>query len=210
MLSVSVPKGKAMTSNTIELNAQMPPLIPPFRFACVEAGVYRGAYPSLKNFRYLSRHQLKTVVSLVPDASEPSVDLAGFCAYSCIRHVSFTVAKYNDGFSHTADLVEDVLMLLLNPENHPLYIHCLDGRHNTGIVVMCLRKLQNWGLTAILSEFARYTKDASFQHGEKQFVSAFPAAISLPPAVPDWFHYRVVNAATDDNDVVRAGEATEL
>jgi hypothetical protein len=30
-------------------------LIPPFRFAMVEEGVYRGAYPTERNFRFLKR-----------------------------------------------------------------------------------------------------------------------------------------------------------
>lgn len=182
---------------------RVPPLIPPFRFACVERGVYRGAYPSLKNLRYLARLKLRTVISLIPDASAPSEDLAGFCSSHNIRHIARTVAKYNDGFSHTAELVADVLAQVFDPANHPLFLHCLDGRHNTGIVIMCLRKLQNWGLPAILNEFARYTKDSSFQYGEQQFVQAFSATVAFPSVVPDWFASRVEYASDSDTSTSR-------
>ena len=60
----------------------LPPLVPPFRFAQVERGIYRSAYPTLKNYRFLDRSccppvnrvstvlclrlQLQTIVSLAP------------------------------------------------------------------------------------------------------------------------------------------------
>ncbi len=34
-------------------------LIPPFRYAIVEEGVFRGAYPTEKNFRFLRRYRQK-------------------------------------------------------------------------------------------------------------------------------------------------------
>ena len=33
---------------------------------------------------------------------------------------------------------------------------CNLGRHRTGTVIGCLRKLQNWNLSAILEEYRRY------------------------------------------------------
>ena len=54
-----------------------PPLVPPLRFAMVEEGIYRGAYPSLINLRFLARLRLKTVISLLPEP--PSADLVRWC-----------------------------------------------------------------------------------------------------------------------------------
>lgn len=45
----------------------LPSLIPPYRFCMVDNGIYRGAYPTLPNFRFLSRLQLKTIISLIPE-----------------------------------------------------------------------------------------------------------------------------------------------
>ena len=40
----------------VKLPAKFPrTVIPPFRFEIVEDGLYRGAYPSMKNFRFLKR-----------------------------------------------------------------------------------------------------------------------------------------------------------
>ena len=55
----------------------LPPLVPPLRFSQVEEGVYRGAYPSLINQRFLTRLGLRTIVSLLPEP--PADDLLQWC-----------------------------------------------------------------------------------------------------------------------------------
>ena len=52
-------------------------LIPPFRFSAVEEGLYRGAHPTLKNFRFLRRLRLKTIISVTPEL--PTSDVKEFC-----------------------------------------------------------------------------------------------------------------------------------
>ena len=52
-------------------------LFPPLRYSLVEEGISRGAYPTLRNFRFLRRLGLKTLVSLTPD--EPTGDLMQWC-----------------------------------------------------------------------------------------------------------------------------------
>ena len=60
-------------------------VVPPFRFAIVEVGVYRGAYPTLKNFAFLKSLNLKTMISLIPEA--PTNDLEDFCEMEGIQHI---------------------------------------------------------------------------------------------------------------------------
>ena len=55
----------------------LPPLVPPLRFSQVEEGVYRGAYPSLINQRFLTRLGLRTIISLLPEP--PADDLRQWC-----------------------------------------------------------------------------------------------------------------------------------
>jgi hypothetical protein len=61
--------------------------VPPFRFAIVEDGVYRGAYPTLKNFPYLKTLKLKTIISLIPEP--PTLDLDDFCAMNGIDLIHY-------------------------------------------------------------------------------------------------------------------------
>jgi hypothetical protein len=66
-------------------------LTPPTRFAYVNPGVSRGAYPTLRNFRFLSRLQLKTIVSLTPEP--PTADLVLFADMAGIQLVHLQVTR---------------------------------------------------------------------------------------------------------------------
>lgn len=164
-----------------------PPLIPPFRFAAVEHGVLRGAHPTLKNYRFLRRLRLRTVVSLNAEPA-PAEDLVGFCAAEGVELLVRRAAKYDDGdvLSMAESLVAEVLAVLLDPARHPVFIHCRDGGHNTGLVIMCLRRLQHWTNEAIHGEHRRYTKGGEIHYQEQQFVEAFSGPVSIPHPIPPW------------------------
>ncbi|CDF33523.1 unnamed protein product [Chondrus crispus] len=168
------------------MSRPLPPLIPPFRLCLIEEGVYRGGHPSLKNMRYLRRLKLRTVLSLVPGSTGPSSDLREYCDAEGVTLFWHAVDKYDDGFSHTPQLVASLLNKLVDPRNHPIFIHCRDGGHNTGLVVMCLRRLQNWNLPTIYEEFMRYTKANDITFKEKKFVEAFHAPVLIPLQIPVW------------------------
>ena len=126
---------------------RLPPVVPPLRFQLVEEGVYRGAYPSLINLRFLSRLGLRSMVSLLPEP--PAPHLLRWCEENGVRNHAERIAAPREGtgeqeVSFTHDRVADLLQLLVLPERQPVYVHCLDGVGITGTLVMCLRKLQRW------------------------------------------------------------------
>lgn len=55
--------------------------------------VDRGAYPTIKNFRFLRRLHLKTIASLTPE-TEPNRDLRDFCQDEGIVMRQFFVKKF--------------------------------------------------------------------------------------------------------------------
>jgi protein tyrosine/serine phosphatase len=73
---------------------------------------------------------------------------------------------YNEGPTLSPEAVARLLELLVRPEAHPLYVHCLTGTHNTSLVIACLRKLQHWDPAAVRVEFARFCDEvcASSRH----------------------------------------------
>ena len=162
----------------------LPLLVPPFRFGIVEEGLYRGAYPTLKNFRFLRRLRLRSMVVL---SSEPLTrDLREFCDHEHIAVHSVYADKFEDAPTLTSPKVARILTCILNADLHPLYLHCRDGGHNTGHVVMCLRRLQNWNLSVIFSEFCRYVKGGEIRLSESQFVESFKAEVVIPRHPPTW------------------------
>ena len=159
----------------------LPPLVPPLRFSQVEEGVYRGAYPSLVNQRFLTRLKLRTVVSLLPEP--PTADLLRWCELAGVDNYAVVVMPFKkDEVTLTNERAVELLQvrspqprwrsvwrtvvltravcaqLLVTPERQPVYIHCLDGVTVTGTLVMCLRKLQRWALTPIVSEYTRFDR----------------------------------------------------
>jgi tyrosine-protein phosphatase OCA6 len=161
-------------------------LIPPFRYAIVEDSFFRGAYPTIKNFRFLRRLHLKTLVSLTPEA-HPNRDMKEFCEHEGITVHNFFVDKFQgDGVTLTNAKVIQVLQIIIRPENLPVYVHCLDGTHVTGVVVMCFRKLQSWNLSTSTAEFCQFEKDGEISREESQFVESFRGEIEVPPVIPRW------------------------
>jgi tyrosine-protein phosphatase OCA6 len=163
---------------------ELPALVTPFRFGIVEDGLYRGAYPTLKNWRFLRRLQLRAVVTL--SAEPPTADLRDFCRHEQIRLWHWHAEKFEDIPTLATSRVTLILQCILDPRNHPLFIHCRDGGHNTGLVIMCLRRLQNWNLSVIFSEFCRYVKGGEIRLSESQYVESFKGEVLLPTELPMW------------------------
>uniref|UniRef100_M4BXN9 Tyrosine specific protein phosphatases domain-containing protein n=1 Tax=Hyaloperonospora arabidopsidis (strain Emoy2) TaxID=559515 RepID=M4BXN9_HYAAE len=167
------------------MNATAPALIPPFRFSTVQQGLYRGSYPTLKNFRFLRRLGLKTVVSVIPEP--PTSDLADFCATEKITLRHFYAEKFtSDNVTVSPTTIAQILDLVVQLKHLPLYLHCLDGANVTGIVVMVLRKLLNWTKLATVSEFCRFTRDHGIEKDESEYLAAFSEEIVIGDDVPEW------------------------
>ncbi|KAJ3365129.1 Multidrug resistance protein 1 [Allomyces javanicus] len=73
--------------------------------------------------------------------------------------------------------------MILNPRNYPLIIMCNLGRHRTGTVVGCLRKLQRWNLTSIFEEYRRYA-GPKVRLLNEQFIELFDTDLCRVPVDP--------------------------
>ncbi|VAI61348.1 unnamed protein product [Triticum turgidum subsp. durum] len=56
--------------------------------------------------------------------------------------------------------------------NHPVLIHCKRGKHRTGCVVGCLRKLQKWRLSSVLDEYLHFAA-AKARKTDQRFMELF-------------------------------------
>ena len=141
--------------------------IPPQNFGYVEPDLYRSAIPDEMNFLFLQTLDLKTVVYLSFDA--PSVILTEFFKEQGIHFVQINEAE---GARISHKLVLDALRVILNPDAYPVLVMCNLGRHRTGTVIGCLRRLQNWTLSSIFDEFRRFT-GAKPSPVHEQFIELF-------------------------------------
>ncbi|RRT36571.1 hypothetical protein B296_00022032, partial [Ensete ventricosum] len=70
------------------------------------------------------------------------------------------------------DTIREALKVVLDVRNRPLLIHCKRGKHRTGCVVGCLRKLQRWCLTSIFDEYRRFAA-AKARISDQRFIERF-------------------------------------
>jgi tyrosine-protein phosphatase OCA6 len=135
-----------------DLNEQN--LYPPLRFAMVKPGVYRGSYPTLPNFRFLSRLQLKTVVSLVPEPI--TADLNAFVEMAGGNSIHIPIQRVSSLNDALIASLTQALHVIIDTNNHPIFVHCLDGRRITSLLTLLLRRWEGWNNIACLSEYWRF------------------------------------------------------
>ncbi len=87
----------------------MDQLVPPMRFGNVNPGIHRGAYPTLRNYRFLSRLQVKTIVSFTPEY--PNSDLVSYTQMAGANIVHFQINRttvLNDALSNALIMAVNV------------------------------------------------------------------------------------------------------
>lgn len=130
-------------------------LAPPDNFSMVWHSIYRGSYPVKRNFSFLQHLGLRSIVFLCPEEYPESHH--AFLAEHGMQLLQFGLAGNKEPFDEIPeDVIRDALRAVLDTRNHPLLIHCNQGKHRTGCLVGCLRRLQRWSLVAIFEEYRRF------------------------------------------------------
>lgn len=148
-------------------------MVPPLNFAMVSPGVYRSGYPNRKNFPFLTKLGIRSIVYLAKESY--TSDNTAFFESSGIRVFHYRLNGNKEPFGVMGE--EDVAQVigdLLDRRNHPILVHCNKGKHRVGCVVGCLRKLQRWSLTAIFDEYQRFAGKAT-RMADTQFIELFDA-----------------------------------
>lgn len=125
----------------------------PINFATVEDRIYRSGFPKPNDFAFLKTLNLKSIIYLCTEAY-PQENLE-FLKENNIQLFQFGI----DGTKDTPiprGIITDALKVLIDVRNHPILIHCKRGKHRTGCLVGCLRKLQNWCMSSVLEEYKVY------------------------------------------------------
>ncbi|KAI9815052.1 MAG: hypothetical protein M1827_002895 [Pycnora praestabilis] len=155
-------------------------LNPPENFSKVSAGIYRSGFPKPENFEHLGSLRLKTVLTLVPEEyPEPN---AAFIIENSIQHFQIGMPGNKEPFVKIPPRdIAAALSVVLDRRNHPLLIHCNKGKHRTGCVVGCFRKIQNWALASIFVEYHHHASPKSRMLDER-FIELFDERALLPLA----------------------------
>ncbi|KAJ3695940.1 hypothetical protein LUZ60_001317 [Juncus effusus] len=147
------------------------PLVPPLNFAMVEEGIFRSGFPEPANFSLLKTLQLRSIIYLCPEPyPEENIE---FLKSNGIKLFQFAIEGRKEPFVNIPEeAIKDALKVLLDDRNHPLLIHCKRGKHRTGCVVGCYRKLQKWCLSSVFDEYHRFAA-AKARVSDQRFMESF-------------------------------------
>lgn len=163
------------TSQTIALDQSHPPTPDgtgrPTNFQTIAPGLYRSSYPCLAHFAKLEDLGLKTIITFVPE--ELPLAYGNFISSNGIVHHQIPILANKDPDIYTdAAIVHQVLEIMLDPNNYPMLIHCNKGKHRTGCMTACFRKVCGWTDEAALDEYLQHStpKDRDL---DKVFIRRF-------------------------------------
>jgi tyrosine-protein phosphatase SIW14 len=139
-------------------------------FGRISPNYYRGAQPEGHDYVDLAALGVKTVVNLTGDdaaASEKQMVEEAGLSYVQIPMTTHTAP--------TSAQVLEFLKIVNDPANQPVYVHCVGGRHRTGVMTAAYRMTQDhWPADRAFAEMKTYKFGADFLHPEfKHFVYAY-------------------------------------
>lgn len=158
-------------------------LVPPLNFAMVDHGVFRSGFPESANFTFLQTLGLRSIVYLCPEPY-PQTNME-FLKANGIQLYQFGIDGRKEPFVNIPeDTICEALKVVLDVKNHPLLVHCKRGKHRTGCLVGCLRKLQRWCLSSIFDEYQRFAA-AKARVTDQRFMELFD--VSSLKHLPTYF-----------------------
>lgn len=145
----------------------------PLNFSQIEGRLYRSSFPRPGNYEFLDSLNLRTILCLVEDEPLPAqyIDWTHRRGIDLIQ-IGMPGHKeaFRDGIPY--ELVGEALRLVVNASRYPMLIHCNRGKHRTGTVVACLRKLKGWHVSRALNEYAVFSHPKE-RTTDQDFIEAF-------------------------------------
>jgi tyrosine-protein phosphatase SIW14 len=139
-------------------------------FGRISDTFYRGSQPKDHDYSDLAAFGIKTVINLTSDDAQANektmVESAGmkYCSIPMTTHEPPTTTK-----------MAEFLNIVNDPANQPIYVHCVGGKHRTGVMTAIYRMTHDsWTADQAFKEMKQYKFGADFLHSEfKKFVFDF-------------------------------------
>ena len=144
-------------------------------FGRISDTYYRGAQPEGRDYADLAKLGVKTVINLTSDdalAEEP-----GLVTKAGMKYVAIPMTTR---VAPTQAQIDQFLKIVNDPASQPVYVHCVGGKHRTGVMTAVYRMNQNaWTADKAFNEMKQFKFGATMLHPEfKKFVYDYkvPAA----------------------------------
>ena len=167
LITVSAPLAAGQTSGVNRLKAVDAPAIHIDNFGRVDATYYRGAQPAGRDYEDLASLGVKTIINLTSDDADPiekaSAERAG------LEYIQIAMTTHQPP---NASQLAEFLKIVTTPANQPVFVHCVGGRHRTGVMTAVYRMSHDgWSADRAFAEMKQYKFGADFLHAEfKEFV----------------------------------------
>ena len=170
---------------------------PPDKFGAIEPNVYRSAFPTPESFGHLKLLGLRTVVNLSQEALTRASTSFFQENHVLLIDVGLHVWTDPDCEPISHELIKEAMRYVLDATHHPLLVMSSSGTHQVGVLVGCLRRLQQWNLASALDEYRSYASPSPRLFCE-QFIELWDIdLLTLPPTLPSWFERQ--QAMLDDD-----------
>lgn len=139
-------------------------------FGRISDHFYRGAQPKGQDYSDLAALGVKTVVNLTSDDAD--VNEKAMVEKAGMKYIQIPMTTHEPP---TPAKISQFLGLLSNPESTPIYLHCVGGKHRTGVMTALYRMTdEGWTAEQAFQEMKQYKFGADFLHKEfKNFVYSY-------------------------------------
>ena len=149
-------------------------------FGKVNENYYRGAQPLTDDIHDLATLGIKTVIDLTSD--DGAADEKSLVEQAGMHFVKIAMTTRTEP---TTDELAAFLKVVNDPEAQPVYVHCVGGKHRTGVMTAIYRMTsEGWTGARAFEEMKQYKFGADFLHPEfKKFVLGYKTPSGAPAAV---------------------------
>ena len=144
-------------------------------FGRVGPTYFRGAQPEGRDYGDLAALGVKTIINLTSDDAQANEQ--AMAGQAGLKYFQIAMTTHEPPTS--AQLAE-FLRIVNDPASQPVYVHCVGGRHRTGVMTAAYRITQDgWTSDQAFQEMKHYKFGADFLHPEfKKFVYGYTAQLA--------------------------------
>jgi protein tyrosine/serine phosphatase len=151
-------------------------------FGRINANYYRGAQPQGRDYSDLAALGVTTVINLTSHDSD-----AGEKAMVERNGMKYLQIPMTTHAPPTRAELTAFLSVVNDPASQPVYVHCVGGKHRTGVMTAVYRMTQDrWAADQAFKEMKQYKFGADFLHPEfKRFVYNYQPPPQLVRTTPE-------------------------
>jgi uncharacterized protein (TIGR01244 family) len=144
-------------------------------FGQINPNYYRGAQPKDHDYADLAALGVKTLINLTSDDADAREEALARQAGMKYVQIPMTTRVVPT----PAELAK-FLAIATDPASQPIYVHCVGGRHRTGVMTAVFRMTHDgWTADQAFGEMKKYKFGADFLHPEfKEFVYSYASTIA--------------------------------